>query len=90
MPILSQDFYVIIGRGISALGHGREVLYVINAIDERFLLQLISTVKLPGEKLLHTDGYAHWKPYIYWAEVYQNRRKSRRRWGVIVRVLVNM
>ena len=50
MSMLSQAFSVIIDCGISALGHGREVLDRINVIDKSVLFQLISTVQLPGKK----------------------------------------
>ena len=50
MSMLTQKFYVIIDGGISALVHGREVLYGLNSIVKRFLFQLISTVKLTGDK----------------------------------------
>ena len=64
MSMLSQVFSVIIDCGISAPGHGRELVHGFKSIDKMFLFQLISTVKLPGETLLHIDGYAHWNPYI--------------------------
>ena len=45
-------FYAFIDRGISAPGHGREVVDFINAIYKSFFFQFISTVKLPGEKVM--------------------------------------
>ena len=48
--ILSQVFYVIIQRGISAPGHGIEVVDGLDATEKRFFLQLMSNVKLPGAK----------------------------------------
>ena len=50
MSMLLQDFSVIIDRGISTSGHGREVVNGHNAIGKIFHLQLISTVKLQGAK----------------------------------------
>ena len=50
MSMLSQAFSVIIDHGISAPGHGREVVDSLNAIEKVFLFQLISTVQLPVEK----------------------------------------
>ena len=41
ISMLSQEFYVIISRGIIAPGYGREVVHVLNAIDKSFLLQLM-------------------------------------------------
>ena len=52
MSMLIQEFYVIIDRVISALGNGREILDGLNFIVKRFVFQLISTVKLLGDKYL--------------------------------------
>ena len=51
--------YVIIDRGISAPGYGRKVLYGLNAIEKRFLFQLMSTVQLPGVKGYDTQMVMH-------------------------------
>ena len=51
--MLSQEFSVIIDRGISAPGHVREVVNGFNSIGKRFLFRLISTVQLTDAK-----GYA--------------------------------
>ena len=50
--MLSQAFYVIFDRGISSPRHGREVVDGLNAIEKRFLFQLMSTLQLPG-----AEGY---------------------------------
>ena len=60
MSMLSQDFSIIIYRGSSAPVHGIEVVDGIKAIDKRFILKLISTVKLPGKK-----GYDTQTPIKY-------------------------
>ena len=39
ISMLSQAFYVIIDRGISAPGHVKEVVYGLNDIAKRFLFQ---------------------------------------------------
>ena len=59
ISMLSQAFYVIIDRGIIEPGHGREVVYGLNYIDKRFLLQLISIVQLPGPKSYDTQMVMH-------------------------------
>ena len=59
ISMLSQDFYVIIERGISAPGYGRQLADVLNATVKRFLLQLISTVQLPGAKSYDTQMVIH-------------------------------
>ena len=38
---------IIIYRGISAPGHGKEVVDGLNDVDKRYIDQLMSTVKLP-------------------------------------------
>ena len=48
MSVISQTFYLIIDRGISAPGNGKEVVNVLNAVDKRYIYQLMSKVQLPG------------------------------------------
>ena len=50
-PALSQCHAIIIYQDISAPGHDKEVVDVINAIDKRYIYQLISNVQLPGLKI---------------------------------------
>ena len=57
--MLSKAFSVIIDHGISARGHDREVLDGLNAIEKRFLFQLLSTVKLTGAKGYDTQMVMH-------------------------------
>ena len=45
-----QVFSIIINRGIISLGIYREVVDVLNITYKSFILQLMSTVQLPGEK----------------------------------------
>ena len=46
MSFLSQRNSIIFDRGISAPGHGKEVVYGINYIDKCYMFQLIYTVQL--------------------------------------------
>ena len=48
MSVMSQTYSIIIYRGISAPGHGKEVVDKLNAVDKRYIYQLISKVNLPG------------------------------------------
>ena len=57
--MLSQYFSVIIERGISAPGHGREVVDGLNSIDKMFLFQLVSTVQFTGENFYDTHMVIH-------------------------------
>ena len=48
MSVMSQCYSVIIDRGISSPGHGKEFVYLLNAVDKRYIYQLISNVQLHG------------------------------------------
>ena len=45
---MSQCYSIIIDRGISAPGHGKEVVDGINAVDKRYIYQLMPNVQLTG------------------------------------------
>ena len=45
---MSQTYYIIIDSGISAPGHGKELVDGINAVDKHYIYQLMSKVQLPG------------------------------------------
>ena len=73
--MLSQEFSVIIECGISAPGHGREVVDGLNAIEKWFIFQLISTVKLPGATSYNTKMVMHTgthRPEVSLASRFQN------------------
>ena len=48
MSVMSQTYSIIIDRGISAPGHGKELVYGLNAVDKCYIYQLMSKVQLPG------------------------------------------
>ena len=48
MSVMSQCYYIIIYRGISAPGHGKEVVDGLNAVVKQYRYQLMSNVQLPG------------------------------------------
>ena len=52
MSMLSQAFYVIIERGTSFIGHGRQVVDGLNSILKRFLIQLMSSVQISYAKVM--------------------------------------
>ena len=52
---MSQCYSIIIDLGISAPGHEKEVVYGINAIDKRYIYQLISTVQLPRSNIFDSQ-----------------------------------
>ena len=51
MSVMSQCYSIIIDQGISALGHGKEVVDGINDVDKRYIYELMSTVQLPGSNI---------------------------------------
>ena len=48
ISVMSQTYSIIIDRGISVSGHGKEVVDVLNSIDKRYIYQLMSKVQLHG------------------------------------------
>ena len=48
MSVISQTYSLIIDRGISAPGHGKEVVDGLNAVDKRYIYQLMSKIQLSG------------------------------------------
>ena len=48
MSLMSQTYSIIIDWGISAPGHGKEVVDGINAVDKRYIYHLMSKVELAG------------------------------------------
>ena len=55
MSLMYQFYSVIIDRGISLPGHGKELVDVLNEIDKHYIYQLMSNVQLPGSKTF--DSY---------------------------------
>ena len=51
---MSQCYSVIIDRGISAPGNGKEVINGLDAIDKRYIYQFMSNVQLPGSKAFYS------------------------------------
>ena len=48
ISVISQTHSIIIDRGICAPGRGKEVVDGLNAIDKRYIYQLMSKIQLPG------------------------------------------
>ena len=59
MSVMSQCYSVTIDRGISAPGHGKEVVDGINAVDKRYIYQLMSNVQLPGSNRFNSQIQMH-------------------------------
>ena len=45
---MSQNYSIRVNRGISAPGHGKEVVDGLNAVDKRYIHQLMSKAQIPG------------------------------------------
>ena len=45
---MSQTYSIMIDRGISAPGHGKEVVDGLSSVDKRYIYQLMSKVQLTG------------------------------------------
>ena len=59
MSFLSQSHTIITDRGISAPGHGKEVVDGLNTIDKRYMYQLMSNVQLPGSRTFDSQILIH-------------------------------
>ena len=59
MSVLSRCYSIIIDKGISAPGHGKELVNGLNDIDTRYIYQLISNVQLPGSKTFDSPILMH-------------------------------
>ena len=52
---MSQCYSIIIDRGISVPGHGKEVVDGLNDVDKRYIYQLMSKVQLPGSVIFDSQ-----------------------------------
>ena len=48
MSVMSKCYSIIIDQGISAPGHGKEMVDGLNAVDKSYIYQLMSTVQILG------------------------------------------
>ena len=54
-----QCYSVIIDQCISEPGHEKEVVDELNYVDNRYIYQLMSNVKLPGSNILDSQMQMH-------------------------------
>ena len=59
MSVLSQGHSIIFNWGISEPGYVKEVIDGLNAIDKRFMYQLMSNVQLTGSKTFDSQILMH-------------------------------
>ena len=87
MSDMSQCYSIIIDRGISAPGHGKEVMDGINAVNKRCIYQLMYTVQLHGSIIFDSNIQMHTgteKDGVSLAKEFQEHlTKEHRRNGVI-------
>ena len=86
MSVFSQCFSIIIYRGISEPGHGKEVVNNLNNIEKRYIYQLMSNVQLPVPKTFYSHILMHYctqKNYVSLAkELQKHLSKEHRKHGV--------
>ena len=56
---MSQCYYIIIDQGMSEPGHGKEVVYGLNAVDKWYIYQLMSNVQLIGSNRFDSNMQIH-------------------------------
>ena len=59
MSVISRCYSIIIDQWISAPGYGKEVADGLNAIDKRYIYQLMSIVQLTGSKTFDLQMQMH-------------------------------
>ena len=59
MSVMSQTYFIIIERDISAPGHGKEVVDGLNTVDKSYIYQLMSKVQLLGSVKFHSQIKMH-------------------------------
>ena len=59
MSFMSQCYSIIIYWGISEPGNGKEVVDGTNAVDKRYIYQLISNVQLTGSNIFYSHIQMH-------------------------------
>ena len=59
---MSQCYYIIIDRGISTPGHGKEVVDGLNTVDKCYIYKLMSKVQLPVSVIFDSQIVIHTGP----------------------------
>ena len=59
MSSLSQCYSIIIDRGISVIGHGKEVIDGFNIIEKYYIYQVMSNVQFTGSKTFDSHIIMH-------------------------------
>ena len=56
---MSQCYFIIIDQGIIAPGNSKDVVDGLNAVDKRYIYQLMSNVQLPGSNIFDSQMQMH-------------------------------
>ena len=84
---MSQCSSIIIDKGIGAPGHGKYVVDGLNAVDNCYIYQLMSTVQLPVSNRFDSQIQMHTgnqKDYVSLAKEFQHHlTKEHRKNGII-------
>ena len=59
MSVMSQYYSVTIDQGISASGHGKEVVDGLNAVYKSYIYHLVSNIKPPGSNIFDSQMQMH-------------------------------
>ena len=59
MAVMSQCYSIITDWGINEPGHSKEVVDGLNYVDQWYINQFISTVKLPGSNRFGSQIQMH-------------------------------
>ena len=59
MSVMYQCYYIIFDPGISAPGNSKEFVYGLNAVDKRYIYQLMSIFQLPGSNRFDSQMQMH-------------------------------
>ena len=94
MSVTSQCYSIIIYWRIIAPGNGKEVVDGINAVDKRYIYQLMSTVQLPGSIWFDSQIQMHTgteNKYVNLAKEFQEHlTKEQRKDGSIYQVKIKV
>ena len=84
---MSQTYSIIIDRGISATGHGKEMADGLNAVDKRYIYQLMSKVQLPGSVRFDSQIKMHTgteKKYVSLAKEFKDHLEGEHRQNGVI------
>ena len=59
MSVMSQTYSIITDSGISAPGHGKEIVDGLNDVDQQYIYQLMFKVQIPGSIIFYSQIKIH-------------------------------